>query len=360
MCVPRNLVSVIIPTWNRASRVSLAIDSVVAQTYPSWEAIVVDDGSTDDTATVVAERSAADSRIRYVFQSNRGVSAARNRGLAMAEGDYIAFLDSDDVWEPWKLELQIRCLRYCPDIGMIWTDMAAVNPGGEVVNPRYLRTMYAAYRRFGEKDLFTQVCPLREIDPDLARRFPSSRLLAGDIFSQMITGNLVHTSTVVLTRERLSRVEGFDEKLKVSGEDFDFHLRTCREGLVGFVDVASTRYQIGMPDQLTRRSNGVYMSRNFLSTIEPVVQRDRERIRLPERTLKGTLAYGHGWLGEELLLSGREAEARPRLLESLRWQWRPWTAGLYALSLLPPGCVHLLLRLARPLYRALNACRFWA
>lgn len=356
----RGLVSVIIPTWNRGSRVSLAIDSVLAQTYPNWELIVVDDGSTDDTAGVVAARSASDARIRYVYQCNAGVAAARNRGLATAEGDYIAFLDSDDAWEPWKLELQLRCLRHRPDIGMIWTDMAAVNPGGEVVNPRYLRTMYAAYRRFAEKDLFTQVCPLRDIDPDLARRFPNNRLLTGDIFSQMVTGNLVHTSTVVLTRERLSRVQGFDEKLRVSGEDFDFHLRTCREGMVGFVDVASTLYQIGMPDQLTRRSNGVHMSRNFLSTIEPVVQRDRERIRLPERTLKGTLAYGHRWLGEELLLAGREAEARQHLLESLRWQWRAWTAGLYALSLLPPRCIHLLIGMARPIYHTLKACRSWA
>lgn len=360
MGTSRDLVSVIIPTLNRASSVSLAIDSVVAQTYRNWEIIVVDDGSTDDTAAVVAARSAPDTRIRYVYQCNAGVSAARNRGIAMAQGDYVAFLDSDDAWEPWKLELQLRCLLFCPHIGMIWTDMAAVDAGGEVVNPSYLKTMYSAYRRFGEKDLFTRVCPLREIDPDLARRFPDNRLFTGDIFSQMVTGNLVHTSTVVLTRERLNRVGGFDEKLMVSGEDFDFHLRTCREGMVGFVDVASTRYQIGRPDQLTHRSHAVDMSRNFLSTIEPVIRRDRERIRLPERILRGTLAYAHRWLGEELLIAGSVSEARKRLLASLRWQWHAWPTGLYVFSLLPPGCIHLLLRWARPAYHALKAFRFWA
>ena len=306
---------------------SRAIDSVVAQTYPDWEAIVVDDGSTDDTASVVSERAARDHRIRYVPVNHAGVSGARNRGIAMAQGDYVAFLDSDDVWKPWKLELQLGCLQRYPDIGMIWTDMAAVDPSGDVVSARYLKTMYTAYRRFGEKDLFTRVCPIGEIDPDLEQRFPGSRLFAGDIFSQMITGNLVHTSTALLTRERLNRVVGFNEELRYSGEDFDFHLRTCREGMVGFVDVASIDYQIGMPDQLTSRSYGVHLSRNFLNTIEPVIQRDRDRIRLPEQTIRSTLAYGHRWLGRELLLNGDAVEARRELRESLRWQWRPGSTG---------------------------------
>jgi GT2 family glycosyltransferase len=339
--------------------VSRAIDSVVAQTYPNWEAVVVDDGSTDQTASVVSERAASDPRIRYVPITHTGVSGARNHGIAVSQGEYVAFLDSDDVWRPWKLELQLGCLRRHPDIGMIWTDMAAVGPFGDVVNPRYLKTMYRAYRRFGEKDLFTRVWPIREIDPDLGRRFPDSRFFTGDIFSQMITGNLVHTSTALLTRERLERVGGFNEELRFSGEDFEFHLRTCREGMVGFVDVASIDYQIGMADQLTSRTYGVHLSRNFLQTIEPVIQRDRDRIRLPEGTIRSTLAYGHRWLGEELLLSGREAEARREFRESLRWEWGAGSTALYALSSLPSGCTRLLLRLARPGYRALQACRRW-
>ena len=69
----------------------------------------------------------------------------------------------------------------------------------------------------------------------------------------MIMGNLVHTSTVLIRRERLEKVRGFNEELRISGEDYDFHLRTCREGPVGFIDLATIRYQTGMPDRLTRR-----------------------------------------------------------------------------------------------------------
>ncbi len=338
----QGLVSIVIPTWNRAFCISRAIDSVTAQTYPHWEAIVVDDGSTDDTPRALAERYGSDKRVRYVYQQNAGVSAARNRGIAMAQGDYVAFLDSDDAWEPWKLELQVCCLEHCPDVGMVWTDMAAIGPDGGVVNPRYLKTMYVAYRQFGEKDLFTRTYPLSECAPQLAERFPGHRFLVGDIFSPMITGNLVHTSTVLLTRERLKQVVGFNEELKVSGEDFDFHLRTCREGLVGFVDVASIRYQIGRSDQLTSRPYRVHMSRNFLNTILPVIERDRHRIRLPERTVRATIAYGHRWLGEQLVLAQSGAEARHHLRESLRWQWSFRALGLYAVSWLPGGSIPIL------------------
>lgn len=338
----QGLVSVIIPTWNRAFCISRAIDSVTAQTYPHWEAIVVDDGSTDNTVRVLAEQYGSDKRVRYVHQENAGVSAARNRGIAMAQGDYVAFLDSDDAWEPWKLELQVCCLEHCPDVGMVWTDMAAIDPDGGVVNPQYLKTMYVAYRQFGEKDLFTRTYPLSECVPQLAERLPGHRFLVGDIFSPMITGNLVHTSTVLLTRERLKQVVGFNEDLKVSGEDFDFHLRTCREGLVGFVDVASIRYQVGRSDQLTSRPYRVHMSRNFLNTILPVIERDRHRIRLPERRIRAAVGYGHRWLGEQLLVAQSGTEARHHLLESLRWQWSLRALGLYALSWLPGGSIPIL------------------
>lgn len=336
------LVSVVIPTFNRARPVVETLDSVVAQTYPHWEAVVVDDGSTDDTARVIAERYGADRRVRYVYQNNAGVCAARNHGLDEVTGDYVALLDSDDVWEPWKLELQLLGFRHCPEIGMVWTDMAAVGPAGDVVNPRYLKTMYAAYQHFGEDDLFTACHHIEDFAPALAATLPAARLLTGEVFSQMIMGNLVHTSTVMLSRQRARQVGGFRPDLKPSGEDYDFHLRTCREGPVGFLDVASIRYQVGMPDQLTGPSYGVSMAKNFLRTIEPILERDRERIRLPESMIRYTLAYGHQWLGRELLFSGQREEARPHLAESLRQKRAPVAAGLYVLSLLPKGSVDLL------------------
>src|SRR6185503_12940562 len=99
--------SVVIPTYNRAYCLSATIGSLQAQTYPNWEALIIDDGSTDDTAELVRSLSAADPRVKYHPQKNAGVSAARNAGLRLVDGEWAAFLDSDDAWEPWKLTAQI-------------------------------------------------------------------------------------------------------------------------------------------------------------------------------------------------------------------------------------------------------------
>ena len=102
------IVSAIIPTYNRAHLVTEAIDSVLAQTYPHIEVIVVDDGSTDDTMARLAPYG---SRIRVIRQENAGPAAARNKGIAASSGGLVAFLDSDDLWLPAKIERQVRLLQ---------------------------------------------------------------------------------------------------------------------------------------------------------------------------------------------------------------------------------------------------------
>ena len=114
-------VSVIIPTYNRAERVTRAIDSVLAQTYDSFEIIVIDDYSSDDTAVVVDKYD--DSRIRYVkHNENLGACAARNTGIKRSNGQYLAFLDSDDEWDPTKLAKQVSCMEKSPErVGIVYT-----------------------------------------------------------------------------------------------------------------------------------------------------------------------------------------------------------------------------------------------
>ena len=328
------LVSIVIPTYNRAHLLERALGSVVAQTYPHFEAIVVDDGSTDGTRELVAQRYGGDPRIRYTYQINRGVSTARNVGLAQTRGELIALLDSDDWWKPWKLELQVACLQRYPQIGMVWTDMEAVDRQGQVFNPRYLRTMYRAYRWFDASDLFRESQPLPPIGAPLPPE--PAAIGIGDIYSQMIMGNLVHTSTVLFRRERLDKVRGFNETLRPSGGDYDFHLRVCREGPVGFINLAAIGYQVGMADQLTSPTYAIHSARNFLRTIEPAITRDRDRITLPNHMIRTALASAHGWIGEAALNIGAVAEARRHLLRSLiQRPWQPRVAALLLIAALP-------------------------
>lgn len=267
-------VSIVIPTYNRAYCLRATLDSLRQQTYPHWEALVVDDGSSDDTAQLIATLHAEDARIRYFHQANGGVSAARNTGIRLADGDWVGFLDSDDAWEPWKLQAQLACAARLPEVGMVWTDMNAFDVQGNLVSPRHLRRMYSAYARVGEHRLFSGTARLADFAPELAREnqvLNGAVVRWGTIFSAMIFGSLVHTSTVLISRERLSKVGLFDERYR-TGEDYDFHLRTCLEGPVALLDVPSIRYRVaGGADQLTAPKHRLEIALNGLRIREAII-----------------------------------------------------------------------------------------
>jgi glycosyltransferase involved in cell wall biosynthesis len=332
----RDLVSVIIPSYNRAYCIATTVDSVLAQSHGNLEILIVDDGSKDATRDLIAERYGREPRVKYLYQANAGVSAARNHGLRIATGDYLALLDSDDMWLPWKVEAQLRCLAALPSAGMIWTDMDAIGPDGEIVARRYLTKMYSSYQRFTRDQLFREHRPLSAIDAPLAGALGDPRVYLGDIFSPMITGNLVHTSTVLLRRERFEHVREFDVELRHSGEDYDFHLRTCREGDVAYLDAPSILYQRGREDQLTNRKYTIYMAENFLKTVNKALARDRARVTLPPAVLDEVLADAHAWIGEERFELGDSGQARYHLGTSLKFRpWQPRIAALYGAAILP-------------------------
>jgi glycosyltransferase involved in cell wall biosynthesis len=119
-------VSVVIPTYNRSDKVRKGVESVLAQSFTDLEVIVVDDGSSDNTEQTL--RQAFGDRIRYYFQPNQGVSVARNKGIAEARGEWIAFLDSDDLWEREKIERQFNALQQCGSpCGACYTDVRFFN-----------------------------------------------------------------------------------------------------------------------------------------------------------------------------------------------------------------------------------------
>ena len=120
-------VTAVIPTYNYARFVGRAIDSVLAQTYPGIECVVVDDGSTDDTPAVLARYAG---RIQVISQPNRGVSAARNAGIRAARGDGIALLDADDVWKPTKIAKQVALLQGAPDVSVVGCGIEVVDGAG--------------------------------------------------------------------------------------------------------------------------------------------------------------------------------------------------------------------------------------
>jgi hypothetical protein len=220
---------------------------------------------------------------------------------------------------------------------MVWSDMTGVGTSGEIVAERYLARYYSAYRLFARSDLFDRSVPLAGIVPDRAPEVGDARAYAGEIYAPMAMGNLVHTSTVLLRRERLAASGLFDEAVR-TGEDHEFHLATCRAGRVAFVDLPTILYEVGAADALTTAEHSVPAARHFLRNLTRALERDSIRIRsrIPERIISEILADAHRWLGETLLRAGEVREGQMHLLHSLRIRPRqPRVAGLYAMAFLP-------------------------
>ena len=211
------LVSVIIPAYNAERYIAEAIDSVLGQTYSSREIIVVDDGSTDRTAEIVAGYAQT---VRLIQQQNRGPAAARNTGIREAHGEFVSFLDADDIWTRENLELQIAFLRRHPDhvLSYGWVRFFSDRPAG---------------------DLFETVpCP--------------DKRPTGDVWANLIRDTIWATCAAVLRTSALSQVGVFDEALPI-GEDYDLWLRLAAHGKCGYVPymVAGVRLH---PESTTKTS----------------------------------------------------------------------------------------------------------
>jgi glycosyltransferase involved in cell wall biosynthesis len=224
------LVSVIIATFNRGWILSEAVDSVLSQDYAPFELIVIDDGSTDDTAAILNDY--ADSRLRVHFQPNRGVSAARNRGIPQSAGELIAFLDSDDLWLPGKISAQVLFFQEHPDALICQTE--------EIWIRNKVR-----------------------VNPKNRHQKPS-----GDIFRPSLALCLVSPSAVMIRRSLLDEVGLFDETLPAC-EDYALWLRISCKHLVHLMDVPLILKRGGHEDQLSRAPS---LDRFRIRAIEKLLQ----------------------------------------------------------------------------------------
>lgn len=144
------LVSVIMPCYNMASYVSDSIKSVIAQTYPHWELLIVDDASSDETVNIIKSYAQADSRIKFAIKKqNSGISDTRNQCIQMAQGQFLAFLDADDIWHPEKLEKQLSFML-AKNIGFTYSTYDWINEDGKIMN-KFINTIgnldYKTYLR---------------------------------------------------------------------------------------------------------------------------------------------------------------------------------------------------------------------
>ncbi len=260
------LVSVIIPTYNRGWILAEAIDSVLAQDYKDYELIVVDDGSTDNTREIL---DIYGQDIIILRQANTGVSAARNRGIAKAGGQLVAFLDSDDLWLPRKLSRQVGFLNLNPD--------AVINHTEEI------------WIRNGVR-----------VNPKDRHRKPS-----GMIFERSLGLCLVSPSAVMIKKALFDAVGVFDESLPAC-EDYDLWLRIGCQYPVHFIDTPLIIKRGGHGDQLSKAPG---LDRFRIQSLEKIIESGRlteSQYRAAVYKLQDKCAIYAGGCRKR----GREAEAK--------------------------------------------------
>lgn len=261
-------VSVIIPTYNRLPMLKEAVDSVLAQDFEDIELIVVDDGSNDGTAEVIKQYGG---RVKFIHHSeNRGVSAARNRGVLCARGKYIAFLDSDDLWVKGKLKIQVPFLDDNPHYPLCYTDEIWIRRGRRV-NPKFKHAKYSGW-----------------------------------IFEKCLSLCIISPSSAVMRKSLFSKVGLFDEALPVC-EDYDFWLRVSARFPIFFINRKLIIKRGGHSDQLSQRSWGndryrVIALEKLLS--EPFINEEERKMVLQEMKRKCQILH------KGFLKRGNELEGR--------------------------------------------------
>ncbi len=203
-------ISVVVPAYNAERSIGETIESILNQTMPPTEVIVIDDGSLDGTAGVVRGFG---TRVKYERQENAGASAARNRGIALAKGEYLAFLDADDLWLPQKLEKQIALLERNPDLRWVYSDAFIFADGQPESTTRVGRHL---------------------------------KLRSGNIFEALLLGDFIASPTPVIHREVFARLGAFliQPPRFVYAEDWEMWLRIAQYYPVGLVDEPLARYRM--------------------------------------------------------------------------------------------------------------------
>jgi len=311
-------VSVIVPVYNCAQYIGKAIESILAQTYPVHEIIVVDDGSTDGTREALEPYKAS---IIYVYQKNAGEPAARNTGIRHSTAEYIAYLDADDLWLPDKLELQMQYLQTHPECELVYTDMMTFDDQGII-----------------EKSVRTS----------RGRVYCS-----GKIFPQLFRETLFGSGSVVFRKTAAEKVGGFDETFLV-GSDYEMWLRMSRSFEFGYVDKPLLMYRQHR-DMSTQKLGKVpqdgmpWQVKVLKRILELFPEAERE---LGQSAINERLAVPYMWLGRSWMDRGDHLQARRLIAGAV--QYDPWKLRYrfaYLATFLSPS----LLKKVKSLYSELRA-----
>jgi GT2 family glycosyltransferase len=325
-------VSVVVPTYNRARYLQQSVGSILRQTRAPLELIIVDDGSTDDTEAVCAGMPGP---VRYIRQDNAGVSAARNRGIAEARGEWVALADSDDLWDPSKLEVQLAALARAPDARWCATDCQVIAPDGAPVPGRQgFEHVFAVFDQGTEppESFFSRWLSRGQVQA----HGQNHTFYHGDFFELLFHGNVILPSSVLIHQEVFEETGLFDEEFRVAEETEFFHRAAAKQPgmmimtpLVGYRETGS--------DSLTNPRNTPRLINAALTSLDRAAEL-RGQLTASERD---ALRGGRQRLLAELAYAELSLLHRPAARTALASAWQAGvpkdgrTVAMYAASLLP-------------------------
>ena len=267
------LVSIILPTFNCGEFIEETIESVFRQTYDNFEIIVVDDGSTDNTPQIASKYK---ENLSYIRQENQGLSTARNVGIRLSKGEYLAFLDADDRWHPNKLDWQIECFRKSKHIGMVFTDFRAIDLSGCTIKDRYEHDAFTVFReyRFNLKEIFKESQTIQFSNSGVSSE--PHILYFGDAFYDLCKGNFILPTTTLFKKECIQNIGLlFNEELRCATDQY-FHLHFSRYYPIAYLDAVTADYRVGRQSSLSRNRNIPQLVLNTVRTIHDLFHADKE------------------------------------------------------------------------------------
>ncbi len=295
------LVSVVIPAYNAEKFVLQAVRSVLDQRYEPIEILLVDDGSTDQTAEIVRQHAP---EVRIIRQENAGVAEARNTGLRLARGEMICFLDADDGWLPGKLAAQVAYMQAHPEVGLLYHDWLVWRPDAAGCYP----------------DLpATPTENNGEIDNEQS----------GWIYHRLLLDSLVHTSTAMIRPQVIADVGLFDTHLKL-GEDYDYWLRVSRKWQIHKLKAVYSFYR-SVPGSLSNSPSPKNIEYQLVqNAVKQWGLASPNGVSLPAGQLKNRLAGMSFGFGYSHFYRGNPELAKQAFLNCLKHKPLNWRAMCYA------------------------------
>lgn len=285
-------ISIIIPCYNCQSTIAQTLESVFAQSFQSFTVYCINDGSTDNTGIILDQWSLRHKNLHVIHQKNQGQTKAKNKGIKISKGKYIAFLDSDDLWEPDKLLFQYALMEKKPDVGLCYTNGLYINSQNE---------------------------PQGEIGISTA--------LQGKCLSTLLLGNAIVASSVMIRSTLLETTGLFDETLTAC-ENWELWTRFASVSNLAVIDKPLTLYR--------RHANNMShnlekMRLNRLRVVDKNSKRYKDKIPNSAVLIKETFYKAHRFFGENYLWKLQLSKARYDILQALRY--KPFDFKLYLLYL---------------------------